>query len=328
MKIDELAYKTVFEKQRLIPVVVQDYATREVLMVAYANAQALKETVKTGFAHYWSRSRQELWKKGQTSGNVQRIIEILVDCDADALLYRVEQKGPACHLGKPTCFHRLLQESTAARKKFERTIIRQIVEAYSRSTVVERKWHRGGSRRVYRYIVNPLTENIPPPDPLWSEWIANMIHQQTPNGIDKVVTAESLGLPIAQLVASLKGKPLAVVRKRNFHDSSSLLARARYASGFEHGTYWIYGVSKGDKILLIDDAISTGGTLAPLISLLQKQGVIIKDVFCVLEKPEYQGVRNVRKATGFNVKTLFQVDTTSRKCVPTRYARVACSRTT
>ena len=106
MKIGGLAYKAVFADQKLIPVVVQEYVTREVLMVAYANAEALKETVRTGFAHYWSRSRSELWRKGQTSGNVQRIVEILVDCDADALLYRVQQTGPTCHLGKRTCFRR------------------------------------------------------------------------------------------------------------------------------------------------------------------------------------------------------------------------------
>jgi adenine phosphoribosyltransferase len=200
-------------------------------------------------------------------------------------------------------------------------VIAQIIEAYSQSTVVERKWHRGGSRRVYRYIVNPLTENIPPPDPLWLEWIANAIHQETPNDIDKVLTVESFGLPIAQLVASLKGKPLAVVRKRNLHDSPKLLAKTRYASGFEHGTYWIYGVSKGDKILIVDDAISTGGTLAPLVSLLKERGVTITDIFCVLEKPEYEGVRNVKKTTGIHVKTLFRVHTKSRKCVPTKYAK-------
>jgi len=320
MKIDELGYKTTFKKQRLIPVVVQDYGTREVLMVAYTNSEALKDTVKTGFAHYWSRSRHELWKKGQTSGNLQKIIEILVDCDADTLLYRVEQTGPACHLGKRTCFHRPLQESKDAKKKFERRTIEQIIQAYSRSKVVKREWHGRGPRRVYRYIINPLTENIPPPDPIWSEWIANMIHQQTSDDINKVVTAESLGLPIAQLVASLKGKPLAIVRKRNFHDSSSLLAKVPYASGFEHGTYWVYGISRGDKVLIIDDAISTGGTLAPLVSVLQKNGVTIRDIFCVLEKPEYKGVKNVRKATGFNVKTLFRVDTRSRRCVPTIYA--------
>ena len=319
MRIDELAYKLTVKKQRLIPVVVQDYVTREVLMVAYANARALKETVRTGFANYWSRSRNELWKKGQTSGNVQRVIEVLADCDGDALLYRVEQTGPACHLGKRSCFQNPLQESAPATEKFEKATIKQIVQAYRQSRVVERKWHGRGVKRVYRYIVNPLTENIPPPDPLWSEWIANIIHQQTADEIDKVVTAESLGLPIAQLVASLKGKPLAVVRKRNFYDPSNLLAKARYASGFEHGTYWIYGVSEGDRVLLIDDAVSTGGTLAALISALQKKNVAIADVFCVLEKPEYQGVKNVRKATGLEIKTLFRANTRSRKCVPTKY---------
>ena len=322
MKIDELAYKLTVKKQKLIPVVVQDYATREVLMVAYANARALKETVRTGFANYWSRSRNELWKKGQTSGNVQRVIEVLADCDGDALLYRVEQTGSACHLGKRSCFQNPLQESAPATEKFEKATIKQIIQAYRRSRVVERKWHGRGVKRVYRYIVNPFTENIPPPDPLWSEWIANMIHRQTSDDIDNVVTAESLGLPIAQLVASLKGKPLAVVRKRNFYDTSNLLAKVRYASGFEHGTYWIYGVLEGDRVLLIDDAVSTGGTLAALISALQKKDVTIMDVFCVLEKPEYQGVKNVRKATGLDIKTLFRVDTRSRKCVPTRYVTV------
>jgi phosphoribosyl-AMP cyclohydrolase/adenine/guanine phosphoribosyltransferase-like PRPP-binding protein len=325
MRIDELAYKTVFKKRRLIPVAVQDYATRQVLMVAYADAKAVKETVRTGFAHYWSRSRQELWKKGQTSGNVQRIIEILVDCDGDALLYRVEQTGTACHTGKGSCFHRCLKESARVRRKFEIATIKQIVQAYSRSRVVERKWHGRGVRASYRYIVNPLTENIPPPHPLWSEWIAEMIHKQTSDDIDKVITAESLGLPIAQQVASLKGKPLAVVRKRNFHDPSNLLAKVRYTSGFEDGTYWIYGVSKGDKVLIVDDAISTGGTLAPLISVLQQRGVTVTDVLCVLEKPEYHGVRYVRQATGFDVKTMFRVDTRSRECLPTRYTHSTCN---
>jgi phosphoribosyl-AMP cyclohydrolase/adenine/guanine phosphoribosyltransferase-like PRPP-binding protein len=320
MKIDELAYKTVSDKQKLIPVVVQDYVNREVLMVAYANAEALNETVRTGFAHYWSRSRQELWKKGGTSGNVQKIIEILVDCDEDTLLYLVDQTGPACHTGKRTCFYRQLHESNAVRKKFDRTVIRQIIQAYSQSTVVERRWHRGGSRRVYRYLVDPLTVNTPPPNPLWLEWIANMVHQHTPNDIDKVLTVESFGIPIAQLIADLKGKPLAIIRKRSLHDSSKLLAKTSYASGFEHGTYWVYGVSEGERVLLIDDTISTGGTLAPLVSLLKKQGVTVTDVFCVVEKPEYRGVKYVKKATGILVKTLFRVHTRSRRCVPTKYA--------
>lgn len=133
MRIDELAYKIPSENQRLIPVIVQDHATRQVLMLAYANAEALKETARTHFAHYWSRSRQELWMKGKTSGHVQRVVEILVDCDGDAVLYRVRQTGLVCHLGKRTCFHLRLKESPAPPKKSKTEATRQNTRAYSPS---------------------------------------------------------------------------------------------------------------------------------------------------------------------------------------------------
>ncbi len=92
----------------LIPVVAQEKNSQNVLMMAYANREAIEATLKTGFAHYWSRSRSELWKKGETSGNVQKVHEILVDCDADTLIYIVDQTGPACHTGEQTCFYRKL----------------------------------------------------------------------------------------------------------------------------------------------------------------------------------------------------------------------------
>lgn len=89
----------------LIPVVVQDWKTKEVLMLAYANKEALETTIKTGKGTYWSRSRKELWIKGDTSGHTQRIRSVIADCDYDALLYIVEQKGTVCHTGADTCFH-------------------------------------------------------------------------------------------------------------------------------------------------------------------------------------------------------------------------------
>ncbi len=99
-----------FKKGRgLIPVVVQDVESKEVLMLAYANEEALKNTLSTGYAHYWSRSRKRLWIKGETSGNTQKIKEVMTDCDYDTLLYVVEQKGPACHTGEYTCFHNKLK---------------------------------------------------------------------------------------------------------------------------------------------------------------------------------------------------------------------------
>ncbi len=101
----------------LVPVVAQDATSGDVLTVAYANERALTRTLETGEAHYWSRSRAELWRKGATSGNVQRVRAVLLDCDGDALVYRVDPAGPACHTGARTCFYRRLTaapEETAA----------------------------------------------------------------------------------------------------------------------------------------------------------------------------------------------------------------------
>ena len=88
----------------LLPVVVQDAATDEVLMLAWANAEALAATERSGEAHFWSRSRGELWRKGASSGNVMRVVDLATDCDLDAILYRVHPAGPACHTGARTCF--------------------------------------------------------------------------------------------------------------------------------------------------------------------------------------------------------------------------------
>ena len=88
----------------LLPVVVQDRASGDVLMVAWANAEALRKTAESGYAHFWSRSRGALWRKGETSGNGLRVVEVRADCDRDTLLLVVEPEGPACHTGARTCF--------------------------------------------------------------------------------------------------------------------------------------------------------------------------------------------------------------------------------
>jgi phosphoribosyl-ATP pyrophosphohydrolase/phosphoribosyl-AMP cyclohydrolase len=93
-----------FGPDGLVPVVAQDARTGDVLMVAWANHDALAQTLETGEGHYWSRSRQALWRKGETSGHVQQVTEIRLDCDRDTVLYRVRQTGPACHTGARTCF--------------------------------------------------------------------------------------------------------------------------------------------------------------------------------------------------------------------------------
>ena len=109
MKIDVSHLK--FDDRGLIPAIVQDYKTNQVLMLAYMNGKSLARTVETGYTWFWSRSRQELWNKGATSGHTQRVLSITYDCDGDTLLVKVEQKGAACHTGSYSCFFNPLWNS-------------------------------------------------------------------------------------------------------------------------------------------------------------------------------------------------------------------------
>lgn len=99
-----------WDENGLLPAVVQDDGTGQVLMVAWMNRESLQKTIETGETVFWSRSRQEIWHKGATSGNIQKVVEIRVDCDADTLLIKVAPAGPACHTGEYSCFYRALEE--------------------------------------------------------------------------------------------------------------------------------------------------------------------------------------------------------------------------
>jgi phosphoribosyl-AMP cyclohydrolase len=99
-----------FDERGLVPVIVQDSATQAVLTLAYMNRESLQKTLELGETWFWSRSRGELWHKGETSGNTQRVVSISIDCDADALLIRVVPAGPACHTGEVSCFFRQFQD--------------------------------------------------------------------------------------------------------------------------------------------------------------------------------------------------------------------------
>ncbi|HEU4560897.1 MAG TPA: phosphoribosyl-AMP cyclohydrolase, partial [Longimicrobium sp.] len=117
-----------FDDRGLVPVVAQDARTGEVLMLAWANAEALRLTLETGRAHYWSRSRGELWKKGETSGHAQAVADVRLDCDGDAVLYRVTQTDPACHTGERTCFHRVVETDELAPAPDARPVLARIDE--------------------------------------------------------------------------------------------------------------------------------------------------------------------------------------------------------
>lgn len=105
-----IPYNLKYDDKGLIPAVIQDWQTGEVLMVAYMNDESLKKTVATGLTWFWSRSRSKFWQKGETSGHIQQVKDILYDCDQDTLLVKVEQTGPACHTGERSCFFRSFSE--------------------------------------------------------------------------------------------------------------------------------------------------------------------------------------------------------------------------
>lgn len=106
----DLLANVAFDRDGLVAAVAQQHDTREVLMVAWMNRQAIEHTLATGDVHYWSRSRMKLWRKGESSGQVQKLIELRVDCDGDTLLLLVDQTGVACHTGRRSCFFRALRD--------------------------------------------------------------------------------------------------------------------------------------------------------------------------------------------------------------------------
>ncbi|MBT3925472.1 MAG: phosphoribosyl-AMP cyclohydrolase [Rhodospirillaceae bacterium] len=112
--ISETAAKVIaelsFDRDGLVPAIAQSTETGEVLMLAYMNADAVRETLETGRVCYWSRSRQALWRKGESSGHVQKLVELRYDCDSDALLLQVAQTGPACHTNRPNCFYSAVRD--------------------------------------------------------------------------------------------------------------------------------------------------------------------------------------------------------------------------
>ncbi len=110
MTKDEFLAAAAFDANGLVPAIAQDHRSGEVLMLAWMNRESLEQTLASGQMVYWSRSRKSLWRKGETSGHTQAVIEALIDCDGDTLLFKVDQTGPACHTGEAVCFFRKLEK--------------------------------------------------------------------------------------------------------------------------------------------------------------------------------------------------------------------------
>lgn len=108
--MNRILQQITFDAQGLIPAIAQDQDSGQVLMMAWMNKEALEETLRTGLVCYWSRSRGKLWRKGESSGQQQRLVELRIDCDGDTILMKVDQKGVACHTGRRSCFYRLAKD--------------------------------------------------------------------------------------------------------------------------------------------------------------------------------------------------------------------------
>lgn len=125
-----------FDSNGLVPVATQEAVTGELLMVAYATRGALERTVETGRAHYWSRSRGELWAKGDTSGHIQELVEMRLDCDGDTVLYRVRQTGPACHTGARSCFFRVAGDGELSEAPLPANVLDRIDQVIAARSLV------------------------------------------------------------------------------------------------------------------------------------------------------------------------------------------------
>ncbi len=142
-----------FDENNLIPVIAQDYKTGYIRMLAYANKEAIEKTVQTGIAHYYSRSRKKLWKKGEESGNVQEVLDIRIDCDNDTLIYIVKQTGVTCHTGEDTCFFKSLKKEIFP---FEiipilEEVLQKRVEEKSSESYTYKIWSEGLDRVLQKF---------------------------------------------------------------------------------------------------------------------------------------------------------------------------------
>ncbi len=192
-----------FDERGLVPVIAQDAESGEVLMLAYANREALDKTFKTGEAHYYSRSRGELWRKGATSGHTQEVLELRVDCDEDAVLYRVRQRGPACHTGARSCFYRSSHEGAAASlgeslAMLERVVAARLNDLPAGSYVAS--LHRAGLGRIAQKVVEEAGESIiaaleRKPDELTAEAADLLFHL--------VVLLQESGVSLRQVASEL-----------------------------------------------------------------------------------------------------------------------------
>jgi phosphoribosyl-AMP cyclohydrolase / phosphoribosyl-ATP pyrophosphohydrolase len=208
---EALIHNLKFDESGLITAVVQDHGTNEVLMVAHMNAESLARTLQTGETWFWSRSRNELWHKGETSGNTQRVIDVRLDCDGDAVLVRVDPNGPACHTGQRTCFYQS-PEGREAVKSEERTETK-LEGAPSQVSLVDVAAMDLGIllQNLYKLIQERKDQR---PEGSYTSYLFN-------SGLDKIL--KKIGEESAETIIAAKNTDASEWRKRLSEEISDLL---------------------------------------------------------------------------------------------------------
>jgi phosphoribosyl-ATP pyrophosphohydrolase/phosphoribosyl-AMP cyclohydrolase len=189
----------VFDANGLLPVVAQDRASGDVLMLAWANAEAIAKTAETGFAHFWSRSRNALWRKGETSGHTLRVVEARADCDRDALLLVVEPDGPACHTGARTCFGEASPTAAGMLEELAR-VVRQRAQEPSEASYTARLLAKGPGQ-VLKKIGEEATEVVLAASGESDERLAA---ESADLLFHLLVALEQRGLPLASVMDELR----------------------------------------------------------------------------------------------------------------------------
>jgi orotate phosphoribosyltransferase len=259
--LGRLSFKRRLAGKDLIVAIARCWTTGEVLMQAYMNEEAARLTLTTGMVTYWSTSRDELWVKGETSGDRQELKGFSIDCDGDAILLDVNQSGPACHTGLDTCFD-------TYRNLGEDEIRSELINIVKGEALALGEFTLTSGKKSHFYL--DIKKAIAEPQNL--SLIARLITLRHVGGVDVVAGPELGAIPIVASVSLRSGLPFVMIRKGE---------RA-------HGTGKpIEGdLKSGDKVLLIDDVATSGGSLVKSIEAIEETGAEVTLVTCVVDRLE------------------------------------------
>jgi orotate phosphoribosyltransferase len=263
--VDEVLGKLRFKRRLsgmdLIIAIAVDWVSGEVLMQAYMNREAVLSTLRTGRVTYWSTSRRELWTKGDSSGSTQTLKGFMVDCDGDAIVLEVEQRGPACHTGLDSCFETYSSQDLEGMKEEVIRAIREKALTFGDFTLTS------GRKSSYYLDVKKVTTY-----PKTLSMISRLIAARMDPDVNLVVGPELGAIPVVVAVALRKGMPYAMIRR----------------GAKEHGTgRRIEGeIGPDNRVLLIDDVTTTGGSLVSSVEAIRSSGAEVAEVVCVADRGE------------------------------------------